>query len=392
MVSPELLSKIERRIREVKNVDVPWGGLVVLALGDFKQIPPVGGMTLLKACLLRPAQIKGTDGIAGANLWKQARLVELKEQMRSRECDIQTERANALHSGDAKKALGRGLKVLTQHEARDSFRSATHIVATNAERRCINRILAIEFGKEHNQPVIWWNHEICGADVVGQAASTIAACFDTFPELSTYFVCGAPAVTLTNICPQLGLANGSPVLLHSLVPSKLEDELAIQAAAPGQLVEISPPLHVNVLLKHSTGDRAAPTLVPNFFVYPIAPFSDSVKVTLPDGAKKAFSQLASGVDLAFAVTFHKSQGATLSKVILHLEKPPKGCGKGLSFEMLLVGMTRVRKDADMRVMPTAFGTLPDLKHLEKLKPDTFVHRWFAGKFGGDGVREYPQQD
>ena len=54
-----------------------------------------------------------------------------------------------------------------------------------------------------------------------------------------------------------------------------------------------------------------------------------------------------GFELAFAVTFHKIQGQTLDKIVLDLNGtgPPP-----MTLAALYVGISRVRRAADMRVL------------------------------------------
>ena len=60
---------------------------------------------------------------------------------------------------------------------------------------------------------------------------------------------------------------------------------------------------------------------------------------------------------AFAVTFHKVQGATIQKAVLELNKRPKKLG-ALSFGSLYVAMTRVKQFDGLR--RTGFKRQPRL--------------------------------
>jgi hypothetical protein len=99
------------------------------------------------------------------------------------------------------------------------------------------------------------------------------------------------------------------------------------------------------------------------------------------------------VELAFVITFHKCQGRTLQKVILDLNKQT---GQGnVNYSSLYVGLSRVRKGDDIRILPfiephnhslfnkdteKQFRDAADrpLEHLKQLKPPDYMARWYRG--------------
>ena len=83
---------------------------------------------------------------------------------------------------------------------------------------------------------------------------------------------------------------------------------------------------------------------------------------------------------AFAITFHKLQGTTISKVILDLRKRPGTAAgiKDVTFEGLCVGWTRVRKGADIRVIPPHYGASNAFDHPLKLGPSAHLISWLKG--------------
>ena len=45
-VTPILLQVINKRLQQVKNNKLPFGGIPTILCGDFRQAPPIGGMSL----------------------------------------------------------------------------------------------------------------------------------------------------------------------------------------------------------------------------------------------------------------------------------------------------------------------------------------------------------
>ena len=95
-----------------------------------------------------------------------------------------------------------------------------------------------------------------------------------------------------------------------------------------------------------------------------------------------------GLDLAFALTFHKFQGQTVDKIILDLSKTPKNVFNLLCFQAFYVGMMRVKKSSCIRILPGPDGRKPKLSHLLTLKPDPELQRWLDAF--DRGTREWKQ--
>ena len=48
-ISPELLGQIDKRLQQIMGFEMDFGGLVVLLMRDFYQLPPVGNSFTLYA-------------------------------------------------------------------------------------------------------------------------------------------------------------------------------------------------------------------------------------------------------------------------------------------------------------------------------------------------------
>ncbi len=83
-------------------------------------------------------------------------------------------------------------------------------------------------------------------------------------------------------------------------------------------------------------------------------------------------------DLLFAVTFHKLQGMTLTRLLLDLTKPvypPHHC-----FENILVACSRIREGRFLRVLPGA-----DFNYLSGLQANPEVRAFVKGFFETGGA-------
>ena len=90
LVTPILLSMIDKRLKEILDSSATWGGVSMIFLGDFQQLNPVSGVALTKAVVDHlvynrdpEKYISGTPREEGINLFVNARLIVLTEQMQA---------------------------------------------------------------------------------------------------------------------------------------------------------------------------------------------------------------------------------------------------------------------------------------------------------------------
>lgn len=204
-----------------------------------------------------------------------------------------------------------------------------------------------------------------------------------------FFVAGAPIYLTANIssaATRKGVCNGASATLHSLtfddatLPGVLE-EITIQLNSPtcgaGSVIWIShQPSSVNVVMPTA---RLQPTesLLPEQQVIPLLPLRGANHTVLIDGTTCSVCPREFGYELGFAVTFHKVQGKTLSKVLINFNKMPSP--PHITFEFAYVALTRVRRGSDVRVLPSSA-----LDHMLQLRADDDVQRWL-GAFDDEGV-------
>jgi hypothetical protein len=235
-------------------------------------------------------------------------------------------------------------------------------------------------------------------------------------ELTMYFLPGAPGMIMQNtINVRWGVANGTPCVMYSITLDP-EDQARVDALVEGGLVQPGDilmlkhnPISINVLVEsefegwpdfsvrvdehtHTVryqgvdikpGDPGRPGR--KWVLIPTPPYVTQKKsklTTLDKLAKGATAVPGSGrgrrgrsegvtilfydpvMETAYSITFHKTQGGTLRKVILFLQL----C---IRLQHLYVGLTRVRRGADYAVMPGP------LEHLLKLSHNADVKEWLS---------------
>ena len=112
---------------------------------------------------------------------------------------------------------------------------------------------------------------------------------------------------------------------------------------------------------------------------------DSLRLDSADIKNRSVAFSWHYVALGFAYTFHKCQGQTLSKVVVCLDQPSN---HKLSYEQVLVGLTRVRNGNDLKMLhPISLSTTETWKKLCSLKPSPWFNEYFDRKMFPSGKLE-----
>ena len=220
------------------------------------------------------------------------------------------------------------------------------------------------------------------------------------PAARRYFVYGAPAYITQNLnSAATGLVNGSKGYLHSLTWSDAdaEAERLPPRGRTGELVEVPVPLAVNIFIPGLTDEDEMDSVSQDFADRLVPVFAVATNTKKRDAV---LARPRHSYDLGFCITYHKVQGQTLDEVVLVLHHRKARQLLSLCFEMLYVGLTRVRRTADIRILyfeederelpprkkrkrgrcksQIKHGINPGLQHLLNLKRPIHFDAWLAG--------------
>jgi hypothetical protein len=309
------------------------------------------------------------------------KLIEFNEQYRSDD-PYHTSTINQMRTLDRPitQSIVDRLQVLTKEDILQdpSWLDAPIVVCSNKERSALNLTQSTRFAIRNNVPILQWKREISNsvADTLGDVGCDLL--YDNEPDLTGIFVQGAPGFLNNNLNPTEGLANGTPIVLHSITFSDDVDQEQyihlIENATPGAFVDIPAPRTVNVLVPSLDLDewlRAGHlSLSTTDVVIPLVYKSCEKSLITVDSQHIYYKSHMH--DLAFAVTFHKMQGQTVKKIILDINCRPTSLGS-LDFHAFYVGISRVKQGTNIRILPCQDNK--KFKHLLHLYPDENLKPW-----------------
>ena len=401
MVGSFMFGVIDLRLRDIMQSDLPFGGLGIVVMGDFFQLAAVGDTPLptavLNAQMQKFAAKDAKHELAGISttggfLFEKFRMFKLTQQMRVDVGDqehtkmVESFQSTVGQAPTEKRSFLQALanKYLTPEDvaADPSWATATIVVATNKQRHALLPERIEQYAKQMGVPVLEWIYQTPGSKDL--AENEIESLAQRYPALRGYFVQGAPSFLTDNVNPSKGFANGTPATMHSVswADARYTKQILRQMAntTPGQIIRVQVPLSMNleVAPEHAAGQtgKDAESLIPGRIVLPMDCTSDAA---IQMGERSVhFNEFA--VELAFVVTFHKCQGKTMSKVILDLNKQEHR-RSGITYSSLYVGLSRVRKGADVKLFPSLSKQrhhLGGLEHLQSLKPNGDLKVWLQG--------------
>lgn len=206
-ISPEALGQIDNRLRQLMGKpESPFGGLAVLLMGDFYQLPPVAEpynlySATMKLLVDRKEIENGDPGprTRGALLFSQFRKFELFQQMRAADDATHTAMLNQMRTPDPgcryinSEHLA-SIKILTTNDIQEDnlWQWAPVVVTSNKERVLINNSQSKCWALQKKTPRFIWEIPLVG-DLASSITPTIHHhIYKNIPALKGCFVAGAP--------------------------------------------------------------------------------------------------------------------------------------------------------------------------------------------------------
>ena len=422
--SGEILTYAHERLMEATAKNKLFGGLAMILVGDFDQMPPAVAeaipITVMKLERSRNWRnryshdhrdlVTGARN-RGANFFTMARHMRLTSQHRSVDAD-QTAFIRKMSQGDTvtKEDLKKLYKLLGEGPGGDKeFRFAPVIVSGNFERMQTNYYQSLQWVKVHETKLVRWPRKIKdwkgGPTTPGQVHHAI----ENNPCFWEYFVSKALGFLNYNINTLIKMANGSIISYHSLSfldNRELQHFSQMMENTPdGGIVSLSdPPDFINVeLFPDQEGQSKSETQknkkLREWWKWGSIP-NDEKKIIVPIACKgwshiKSRSEVVSSsggkmrykpsrallqdyfpIELGFAITIYKCQGRTIYKVILSLSQHPE---EKLRFiwEGIYTATSRVKESNDIRLL-LVNKDWSTLNYIATLQKNSDIAQFFKG--------------
>jgi len=289
MMTPDLFEKLDQVGRKVRrNELLPFGGLQIVLVGDFFQLPPVSAEKF----------------IFESPLWTSLKLEkhELTEIVRQKDPAFQTI-LNEARYGELSKA---SLKTLRKRLNLD-YKSLTIQPTMLFTRRVeVDQINARELKKLTTE-----RHVYKASTVFNPSANTVGLTINS-PEVQTavqkldgnaaytpelVLAVGAQVMLLTNLNSEAGLVNGSRGVIVDFKKAEVKEDAADLLKAPKVFIQRDETLMP--LVEFKSGERR----VIDYHSWEVQDFPGILRKQIP-------------LKLAYAVTIHKAQGATLDCALI----------------------------------------------------------------------------
>ena len=284
MLGIRKLLLLDTTLQKVKNNSAPFGGLDVILVGDFAQLPPVKQDPILDAMVNSTSLYTDPPelSLSTTALMQRFRKFELTEFVRSENCELLTDLLTRFRNFNLKggpltvddiNQIGFLTKKTLQPNSVDipslvstqkqkdtegdtKFVEAPLLVSTRKEKDIFTESAGIQWATRHNVPVYYWYKR--SASFSGSAKDADRAAVSMSKKCSgvkSFFIEGAPCLLKRNIAPSSGYANGTRGNMTGVF---YEDDTVLPPGRPGELIQIEPPMYICMLVSDDNGISTVP--------------------------------------------------------------------------------------------------------------------------------------
>jgi ATP-dependent DNA helicase PIF1 len=309
MMTPELFEKLDEVGRKIRRNEVlPFGGIQIILVGDFFQLPPVS---------------KGEDThfVFESPLWKKLGLVthELTEIVRQKDPVFQ-EVLNQARRGELTKASLRVLQKRMNLDYKSMEIQPTMLFTRRVEVDQINmrELRKLTSEERHTYKATTAFAPIAQTQGLHVDSPEVVRAIQSLDNNASYsaeltLVVGAQVMLITNLNPEAGLVNGSRGVVVGFRRQEA-DVGETKGAVQKKTDELLP------LVQFKSGERRV-------IDYNDWEITDFPVIMAGQTASAGIKRRQIPLKLAYAVTIHKAQGATLDCALIDVGDRTFECGQ-----------------------------------------------------------------
>ena len=378
MIGCRKLLKVDALLKRVFKDNRAFGGLNVLVVGDFAQLPAVRQTPIIDTMVnSTKSHCDHSDlEIQVEALFGLFKKFELRGFVRSKDCKKLRKLLKKFRdynnpeptlSEDDIKRIGILNKRVLKKDPK--FKVAPILVTTRKERDAINKRSGCEWARQHGVPVYWWYQR-----ATRKTEDTLEA--DYYAHSMSKFCCGVRAFYIpgvrcmlkANPFPAVGYANGSQGRMIGIVHD--DSHYTLPSGSPGEMIMIPPPRFI-IMEVHHKGRKKKTSIFP----------CERKEIQLEykrDGKDCVYRCWSNMVVLNFAMTIHETQGQTLERIILLLGRLPGMHVGRITWQLIYVALSRTRRFSHIKFFPTGsckYYHSMYFAHLLKLSMPANFKKW-----------------
>lgn len=268
MIGCRKLLKVDALLKKIFRDNRPFGGLNILLVGDFAQLPAVRQSTIIDTMVnSTKTYIDHSDlEIQVEALFGLFKKFELRGFQRSKDCKKLSkilkkfrdyENDEPTLSEDDLKSIG----ILNKRVLRKDpeFKDATILVTTRRERDAINKRAGCQWARKHGVPVYWWFQRPSRKMKDPLEADHYAHSMTKFcPGIRAFYIPGVSCLLKVNTLPEMGYANGSQGRMIGVVHAN--DDYVLPSGSPGEMIMIPPPKFIIMEVNHMGKEKKSSIL------------------------------------------------------------------------------------------------------------------------------------
>ncbi|XP_078312804.1 uncharacterized protein LOC144619253 [Crassostrea virginica] len=295
MVYKRLLYYIHERLVQVKKCKEPFGGVSIIAVGDFYQLPPVKQR--------KDERLYSENGSYPTDFWVEFfKIVELEEIMRQREDIAFANVLNSLRIRTSEEPMSNEAKQMLRECIREGPEDALHVYSTNQEANEYNlkmlrgnsEELVELHAKDYQRDKTTGKLTLRDKPLIGTKADGLS------PVL--LLAVNARVMLTRNICVEDGLVNGAMGFISNFEYKDKHPENEVES--------------VGVIFDSKVTGKIQGRVTPKGNLVQIKRMEEDLR----EKNSKSVVRHQFPLKLSWACTAHKVQGMTAKKVVVNLDR------------------------------------------------------------------------